>query len=287
MYKRLSAARREFDPTEAYEYPEHLRQFISDLPAAPGVYVFHSDSDVMPLYIGKSVNIRSRVMSHLRTADEARMLRQSRRISYVLTAGEIGALLLEAQMIKEQQPLHNKRLRRSRQLCSIHLARGIPAIVSSKDIDFARTPDLYGLFSSRRAAQQTLLDIGDSELLCYSLLGLERLSHGRACFRFHLGRCAGACCGKESPQEHQVRLMDALQQMRIVAWPYIGAIGLVENCGPLRQIHVVNNWFYLGSVDSLAEASRLSTVARGFDRDGYKILSGPILSGRYEIIELD
>ncbi|WP_413721294.1 excinuclease Cho [Sodalis sp. RH24] len=286
MYKRLSATRREFDPAEAYQYPEHLRQYIDGLPAAPGVYVFHSDSDVMPLYIGKSVNIRSRVMSHLRTAEEARMLRQSRRISYHLTAGEIGALLLEAQMIKALQPLHNKRLRRSRQLCSIHLARGMPVIVSAKEIDFARTPDLYGLFSSRRAAQQTLLDIGDSELLCYSLLGLEKLSHGRACFRFHLGRCAGACCGKESPGEHQLRLMDALQQMRIVAWPYAGAIGLVEHSGDRRQIHVVNNWFYLGSVASLGEAAGLSTVAQGFDRDGYKILSGPILSGRHEIIEL-
>ncbi|MCB5392478.1 hypothetical protein LIP47_17190, partial [Eggerthella lenta] len=69
----------------------------------------------MPLYIGKSINIRSRVLSHLRTQDEAAMLRQSRRISWICTAGEIGALLLEARLIKEQQPLFNKRLRRNRQ----------------------------------------------------------------------------------------------------------------------------------------------------------------------------
>jgi excinuclease Cho len=68
------------------------------------------------LYIGKSVDLRSRVLSHLRTVDEARMLRQTLRISHIRTAGEIGALLLEASMIKQQQPLHNKKLRRSRQL---------------------------------------------------------------------------------------------------------------------------------------------------------------------------
>ncbi len=286
MHKRLSAPRMEFDVAQAYQYPEHLRPYLDGLPSAPGVYVFHSDSDVMPLYIGKSVNIRSRVMSHFRTAAEARLLRQSRRISYHLTAGEIGALLLEAQMIKQLQPLHNKRLRRSRQLCSIHMVNGMPVIASAKEIDFARTPDLYGLFSSRRSAQQTLLDIGDTELLCYSLLGLERLSHGRPCFRFHLGRCAGACCGKETPQEHQLRLMDAMQQMRVFNWPYAGPIGLVEQSADRRQIHVVNNWFYLGSVENLAQAAGLNKVAQGFDRDGYNILSGPILSGRHEIVEL-
>ncbi len=287
MYKRLTHLRRECDPADIYQYPEHLRSFIDTLPAAPGVYVFHGDSEAMPLYIGKSVNIRSRVMSHFRTAEEARMLRQARRISYYPTAGEIGALLLEAQMIKQLQPLHNKRLRRSRQLCSIQLVNGMPLFVSAQEIDFAHAADLYGLFSSRHAAQQTLLDIGDTEFLCYSLLGLERVSHGRPCFRFHLGRCAGACCGKESPQEHYLRLTDALQQMRIFSWPYAGAVGLVEQGAGLRQIHVVNNWYYLGSVENLSEASALDKAAKHFDRDGYKILSGPMLSGKHEIIELE
>ena len=63
------------------EYPEHLRPWLEALPKLPGVYQFHGDSDTMPLYIGKSVNLRSRVLSHLRTPEEAAMLRQSRRIT--------------------------------------------------------------------------------------------------------------------------------------------------------------------------------------------------------------
>lgn len=98
----------------------------------------------------------------------------------------------------------------------------MPSIVSAKEIDFARTPDLYGLYSSRRAAQQALLAIGDSEQLCYSLLGLERVSHGRPCFRHHLCRCAGACCGRESPAEHHIRLMDA---HFLLAFPWPGRFG--------------------------------------------------------------
>lgn len=103
MVRRLTSPRLEFEAAAIYEYPEHLRSFLNDLPTRPGVYLFHGESDTMPLYIGKSINIRSRVLSHLRTPDEAAMLRQSRRISWICTAGEIGALLLEARLIKEQQ----------------------------------------------------------------------------------------------------------------------------------------------------------------------------------------
>lgn len=107
MARKQSAPRLEFEAAAIYEYPEHLRPWLEALPKLPGVYQFHGDSDTMPLYIGKSVNLRSRVLSHLRTPEEAAMLRQSRRITWQRTAGELGALLLEARLIKEQQPLFN------------------------------------------------------------------------------------------------------------------------------------------------------------------------------------
>lgn len=122
MARKQSAPRLEFEAAAIYEYPEHLRPWLEALPKLPGVYQFHGDSDTMPLYIGKSVNLRSRVLSHLRTPEEAAMLRQSRRITWQRTAGELGALLLEARLIKEQQPLFNKRLRRNKQLCAWRLA---------------------------------------------------------------------------------------------------------------------------------------------------------------------
>ncbi|CDL30373.1 Excinuclease cho (excinuclease ABC alternative C subunit) [Escherichia coli ISC7] len=163
MVRRLTSPRLEFEAAAIYEYPEHLRSFLNDLPTRPGVYLFHGESDTMPLYIGKSVNIRSRVLSHLRTPDEAAMLRQSRRISWICTAGEIGALLLEARLIKEQQPLFNKRLRRNRQLCALQLNEKRVDVVYAKEVDFSRAPNLFGLFANRRAALQALQSIADEQ----------------------------------------------------------------------------------------------------------------------------
>lgn len=283
---RPSRRRPEFDEARIYEYPDHLRQAIDDLPAAPGVYVFHGEEGDLPLYIGKSVNLRNRVLSHLRTVDEARMLRQTRRISHIRTAGEIGALLLEASMIKQQQPLFNQKLRRSRQLCALRLENGIPKVVYSREVNFATSTDLYGLYSSRHAALEALRHIADDNQLCYGALGLEKLTPGRPCFRAMLHQCAGVCRGGESQESHHSRLLTSLEDLRISCWPYAGAVGLVERHDNDCQIHVIRNWCYLGSVDELSAAALLDVQAAGFDADGYKILCRPILSATVEIVQL-
>ena len=283
MVRRQSAPRLTFEAAAIYEYPEPLRPFLNALPAVPGVYLFHSESDTMPLYIGKSVNIRSRVMAHLRTANEAAMLRQAKRISWICTAGEIGALLLEARLIKEQQPLFNKRLRRNKQLCSWQLEAGKPQVVYAREVDFSHQQHLYGLFANRRAALQALQTIADEHRLCYGILGLEPLSRGRACFRSALGRCAGACCGKESVEDHNQRLRAQMSKLQLVCWPWAGPVALEERGPDMVQYHIIHNWLWLGAVDSLAQAAKLTTLPAGFDHDGYKILCKPLLSGEYPL----
>ncbi|WP_318389527.1 excinuclease Cho [Enterobacter sp.] len=286
MVRRQSAPRLHFEAAAIYEYPEHLRPWLEALPKHPGVYFFHGESEAMPLYIGKSVNIRSRVLSHLRTPDEASMLRQSRRITWICTAGELGALLLEAQLIKEQQPLFNKRLRRNRQLCSLLFGDDKPHVVYAKEVDFSSQSGLYGLFANRRAALQTLQTIADEHKLCYGLLGLESVTRGRACFRSALNRCAGACCGKESKEAHDARLREAMDRMQLVCWPWNGPISLKESFGEMTQYHIIHNWLWLGSVESLDEAPALLRTQAGFDHDGYKILCKPLMAGKFDITVL-
>ncbi len=282
--------REDFEDCRVYAYPQHLRETIEDAPTGAGVYTFHGEEGDLPLYIGKSINIRARLLSHLRTPDEARMLRQTRRISHIRTAGEIGALLLEAQMIKAQHPLFNQKLRRNKQLCSLRLTDGLPEVVYSKDIDFATQPDLYGLYASRHAAIDALRAIADQYQLCYGPLGLEKLPPGKACFRAAIRQCAGVCRGGESPEAHRERLFTNLLALRVECWPYPGAVGLVERDEELTQIHVVRHWCYLGSAPSVEAARHLSQkasqMAAHFDADGYKILCRPVLTRSVEVLSL-
>lgn len=255
-----------------YQYPEHLRYTLETLPACCGVYIFYGEDQTFPLYIGKSINIRSRVLAHFRTPAEAKLLRMTSRIDCVETVGEIGALLLESQMIKNQRPLFNKRLRVTRKLCSLRVSESSTRIVFSNETDFSCAEDLFGLFKTRYAAIEQIRDIADQQRLCYGALGLEKLSSNRPCFRYSLGRCTGVCCGMESLSEHQQRLKKALDAMRIRSWPYPGRIAIEERSASHSEFHVLKNWLYLGTVKTLAAAKALQMPTAHFDRDSYKIL---------------
>ena len=256
---------------------------LAELPAACGVYVFHGEG-ALPLYIGKSINIRSRVLAHLREPAEARLLAQTCRISWQRTAGEVGALLLESRWVKEQQPLFNKRLRRSRSLCAWAAGEAGPVLrlVHSRDQDFARSPGLFGLFSSAHAAQQALRHLAEEQQLCLARLGLEG-SSTRGCFARQLGRCA-LCGGREEAAAHDARLFTALGDWQVQVWPFDGPVGLVERDGDWVQTHVLQHWAYLGTVEGAHLTLPTAHRPPPFDLDGYRILVRPLLSDQAELL---
>ena len=265
---------------------------LAVLPRNPGVYIFKGEG-TLPLYIGKSVDIRTRVLSHLRTPDEASMIAQTRRIDFIETAGEIGALLLESRMIKEQSPLFNQRLRRIKTLCSIRVnetANGaMPEIVDSKSVNFGSTPELYGLFSSAHSATAKLKELAQQHMLCMSVLGLETTSK-RGCFGLQIKTCLGACVGKEDRYTHDQRLLSALVDSQVEVWPFNGPVDLIEETDGWVQRHRVNNWCYLGTHCSKTSGeSKLSELKQhDFDLDSYKILVKPIMlkTVKVEVVDL-
>jgi excinuclease Cho len=267
----------------AFRYPEHIdRASLDALPRQPGVYLF-LDGDGAPLYIGKSVSIRARVLAHLRTPEEAAMLDATARVAHVRTAGEVGALLLESQLIKEMQPPFNALLRTLRDTHALALEEGNPQPLVCGSTDAAPGRMLYGLFGSRAAAEEGLRALLRRHGLCPALLGLEQRIHGRACFSRQLGRCRGACIGTETAEEHGERLRRALADMQTTVWPFDGPVGIVEQGEDMRQVHVVDRWAYLGSLDG--RKRRLRIPARRFiDIDTYRILAAPILGGQLELL---
>ncbi|MDP1666271.1 MAG: exonuclease domain-containing protein [Methylobacter sp.] len=253
------------------------RGLIDDLPDSPGVYLFYGEND-LPLYIGKSINIRQRVLAHF-SADhshgkEMSLSQQLRRIEWIETAGELGALLMEAKLIKTLQPIHNRRLRRNNALCAWQLQQHAehlrPVLTWADDLDFGAQSNLHGLYHSQRDAQKALRSIADQNQLCLSVLGIEKTAKGRPCFAQQLKKCKGACIGQEKPLDHAARLLIAMNTLKLATWTYPGAVGIQEG----DEIHVIDHWCYLGTAKNEVDVQDLLDSSRpAFDRDTYLILS--------------
>jgi excinuclease Cho len=256
---------------------------IDALPRCTGIYRFLGEQDQL-LYIGKSVNIYSRVRSHFARSGQGdrqrRMIHATRTVDCRPTAGEAGALLLENAAIKQEMPLFNRRQRRLRNMWSIVIEQGKHGFLEPRVRSFSlEDPDVraaYGLFSNRRAAQKTLLELARVEGLCSIRLALES---GRGpCFQFQLGRCRGACADRESFEEHNTRLLEALKVHRLSAWPITKPVLLHEYAAqdgvqPFQEWHLLHNWAYMGTYQDPKEALAGDASAQCmFDRDTYQIL---------------
>ena len=262
--------------------PPQLETPVQDIPQSCGIYLFYGEG-TLPLYIGKSVSLRSRVMAHFQAAGkvarEMRMVQEIRRIEWIETAGEIGALLLEARLVKERQPLHNRQLRREASLCAWRLnadplARPLLTLVRGDELQPREFERLYGVYRSKTQALSTLRELADKHALCPQALGLE--SGKGPCFARQIGRCKGVCCGQEKPELHYLRLQLALAEHRLQVWPHAGPIGLREHNADTGRtdIHVFDHWCHLATVHDEAEleAALQSRQTLAFDLDSYRLL---------------
>lgn len=263
---------------------KNIKIINTSIPNLPGVYLFFGENEFLPIYIGKSINLKKRVLSHFYKKN-LRLIKQLRYIYWQTTAGEIGALLLEAKLIKLYQPVFNKRLRKYHELCAFQISNNKIEIVYAKEIDFSKSENLYGLYKNRFSALKKLKSIADENNLCYAKLGIEEKKKS-GCFRLQLGYCRGVCVNKESHECHHNRLLQAFKQHKLAVWPYKGAIGIAEKGVQQTQIHIVNNWVYLGTVENLSQTLTFNQAIDKFDHDMYKILCRPILDKNITIIHL-
>ena len=267
--------------------PPHLETNVAEMPETAGVYLFYGEAiettPQIPLYIGKSIKLRSRVMSHFqaagREAREMRIAQEIRRVEWIETAGELGALLLEARLVKQMQPLLNRKLRRENQFCAWRLdenpnAKPLLKLVRGDDLQPREFGQMYGVYRSKNQALSGLRELSDMHGLCHQALGLES-GKGR-CFAHQIGRCKGVCCGGEKPELHHLRLKLALKQQQLRVWPHAGKIGLREyNAHTGRsEMHVFDQWCHLATVQNEAELEDIISAnsSLAFDLDTYRLL---------------
>jgi DNA polymerase-3 subunit epsilon len=262
--------------------PQLAPDALAGLPEGPGVYVFYGVSE-LPLYIGKSINLRDRVRAHFSSdhmsANDSRLALEIRRIDFEETAGELGALIRESQLVKQSTPLLNRMLRRNGELAFVRL-RDLsrpPEFVKLADFDLGDTESLYGPFSSRSRAREVLAALAADNSLCWRALGVQR--GDGACFARQLKRCRGACVGEESIAEHHARLIPALAPYRFPAWPHAGAVAIREQHPDhgWERLHVVDRWCYVGTATDEAELAELAarcecSLEARFDPDIFRLL---------------
>ncbi len=272
------------------------KSVVDKIPDSPGVYLFFGETD-LPIYIGKSIKLRSRILNHFSSdhssSKEMQIAQEVKHIEYIQTAGELGALLLESKLIKDRQPVYNRLLRRNRQLQSIRLAETLNqtpwlSYVPADQFDPGNFDLMYGLFRSKKAAAATIKRLAIEHRLCPRLLGIE--AGKGACFAYQLKRCTGVCAGKETPEIHYLRLKQALIGLRLKSWPYDGRIGIreVDKITGKSQIQVFEQWCHLTTVEDeiQMDEARQSRFEMSFDLDTYKLLNN-VLKKPIEIIRFN
>lgn len=262
---------------------------IAKLPEKPGVYIFNDEAG-LPLYVGKSVNIRDRVRSHFtndtRIVKEMKLSQRSYSIDFIETETEIEALLLESAKVKEMKPLLNRQLRRVTKqsvLMKRYDENGyLTIVVESKDLnELTDTENIYGVHTSRMQAKGALENLTKTFQLCPKLMALEKAK--TSCFRYQLGLCKGACVQKETPELYNRRAELALSRSKVESWPFKSKIAVKIS---ETKALIVDQWIIEGILHYDFEPV-IERMSSGFDLDAYKILRRFIRTHKESVSKLD
>ncbi|MEZ5072002.1 MAG: exonuclease domain-containing protein [Bacteroidales bacterium] len=189
---------------------------IQSLPERCGTYYFHDERQHL-LYVGKSKNIRHRVLSHLGNTKSKRALEMKQRIhsiSYEETGSELIALLKESRDIKELKPLYNRAQKRTTAYWGLYTGKdafGYLTFSLRKINETADDPLIT--YNNKKEARESLTRMVEKHWLCQKLSGLY-LTDG-ACFHHSIRQCNGACIQAEPISVYNKRAQKLLDGLRL------------------------------------------------------------------------
>lgn len=195
--------------------PSKYLKIIERLPTETGVYYLYDKKGTI-IYIGKSKNIRKRVLQHL-TSDKGKAQKIQQHIAEVqfeCTGNECVALLKEQHEIKKNQPQFNRALKYRHFGMGIRLSTATPyhhLIVEQVRND----QDYLEVFKNKKAALEKLRIWRDTFQLC-----LQQSSQKQgtgSCFEYKINNCLGACVGEEGLQSYNDRVA---QIQSLLHYPY-------------------------------------------------------------------
>ncbi len=179
---------------------------LKSFPTGPGVYLMKNKSGKV-LYVGKAINIRSRVRQYFRGGDGRAMIphliKQVVSIETIVVGSEKEALLLENTLIKKHWPKYNACLKDDKSYISLMVSKhDFPLL---KLIRYKNKPDeegrYFGPYTSAYAARQTL-DLLQRIFPLRRCSDQEFARRTRPCLYYDMKRCCAPCVGKASEEEY-------------------------------------------------------------------------------------
>lgn len=194
------------------EGPEVIRDFVSRLPAKPGVYrMFDAKGDV--IYVGKARHLKNRVSNYTRMGGHtnriAAMIALTRNMEFVTTETEAEALLLEANLIKKLRPRFNVTLRDDKSFPYILIAKDHPvAQIIKHRGSRSHKGSYYGPFASAGAVNRAINTIQKAFLLrsCNNSIFENRT---RPCLLYQIKRCSAPCVELIQPAAYDELVVEA------------------------------------------------------------------------------
>jgi DNA polymerase III subunit epsilon len=185
--------------------PREERPDISRLPDDPGVYVFR-DERGRPLYVGKSISLRSRARSHF--CAPAGWTERAEIVDYRPTNSELGALVLENRLIKAWRPPGNRKLKRTDGY--VYLRARLDIAYPVLEVDPEPAPGLalnVGPLKGRTLARELADQLNSLFQLRQCGRKLKPREHPSAYGQ--MGRCLSPCLGDLDPNLYRRRLDEA------------------------------------------------------------------------------
>ncbi len=185
---------------------------VRSFPQTPGVYLMKDEAGRV-IYVGKAKNLRARAGSYfLKAAAEERrtmqLVREIYDIDYLDAESEVDALLMEARLIKDVQPKHNKEQKddKSFPYLQITTREDFPRLEVTREPRVSGVK-LYGPFASAgslRGAMQVLQRIFKFRTCSLDIEARdERWQWFRPCLLASIDQCTAPCNARISKDDYR------------------------------------------------------------------------------------
>ncbi len=193
---------------------DHLQALLNSLPTKPGCYLM-KDKDGKIIYIGKAINLRSRVRSYFHASANhdnktRHLVRKIEDLEWIIVGSELEALILEMNLIKRHRPHYNVRMKDDKRYpyVKVHWADPYPQVTVTREMtdDGAR---YFGPYTSVWAVHETLNVLRK----IFPYLTCDRVITGkdeRACLYLDIKLCSGPCIGAASQTEYRLMIQDLM-----------------------------------------------------------------------------